>query len=70
MFGKANENHQFGTGLFVHDRIESVLKREEFICGWMSCRVPRIRLCNVIVLNVHAPTDEKSDYSKECLMWK
>jgi hypothetical protein len=29
--------------------------------------VPRGHRCNVIVLNVHAPSDEKSDDSKEFL---
>jgi endonuclease/exonuclease/phosphatase family metal-dependent hydrolase len=31
----------------------------------MSCIVLRGRWCNIIVLNAHAPTEEKSDYSKD-----
>ena len=40
------------------------LKRVEFI-GDMSHIVLRGRLCNIIVLNMHAPSEEKSDDSKD-----
>jgi hypothetical protein len=48
---------------FVHQRITSAVKRVEFVSDMLSYIVLRGRWCNIIVLNVHAPSDEKSDNS-------
>ena len=65
-YGRRNENHQLGKRFFVHQRIISAIKREEFVSDRMSYILvaPRGCWCNIIVLNVHAPSEEKSDDSR------
>ena len=46
-------------------RIVSAVKRVEFVSDRMSYIVLRGRLCNIIVLNVYAPSEETSDDSKD-----
>jgi hypothetical protein len=50
-----------GTGFFVHKRIISAVKRVESVSDRMSYIILRGRWCQVIVLNVHAPTEDKTD---------
>jgi len=66
-YGNEHENRQLGTGLFVRHRIVPAVKREEFVSDRVSYIVLRGRWFHVIVLNVHAPSEEKSDDSKDSL---
>lgn len=62
--GKQNENHQFGAGQFVHQKIAKAVNRVSFVCDKILHMVLRGCCCDVI-LNVRAPTEYRRDDSKE-----
>ena len=62
-YGKVNEIISCERD-FLHHRILSAVKREELISDRMPYIVLRGRWCNIIVLYVHAPSEEKCDDSK------
>jgi hypothetical protein len=49
----------------VHKRIISAVKRVEFVSDRMSYIILRGRWCHIIVLKVHAPTEDKTDDVKD-----
>jgi hypothetical protein len=49
----------------VHHRIASAVKRVEFVSNRVSYVFLRGRWCNIVVLNEHAPSEEKNDDSKD-----
>jgi hypothetical protein len=49
----------------VHKRIISAVKRVEFISDSMSYIILRGHRCHIIVLNLHAPTEDKTDDVKD-----
>jgi hypothetical protein len=57
-----------GAGFFVHHRTLSLVKRAETGINRMSYIVLRDAWCNVIVLNVRAPSEEKGDDSKDSFL--
>jgi hypothetical protein len=64
-YGQGNGDHQLGTGFFVHKKTASAVRGVEFTSDKMSYIILRGRWYNVIVLNVHAPCEDKGDDMKD-----
>jgi hypothetical protein len=62
-----NDNCYLGAGFFIHKGIIAV-KRAEFISDGMSHIILRSHWCDIIFLNVYAPTQDKSDDTKNNFM--
>jgi hypothetical protein len=69
-YGESNENHELVTGYFAHKRIISVVKSGEFVSDRMSYIILTDCWIHIIVLNVHAPTEDKIDDVKDSLYEK
>ena len=54
-----------GTQFFVYRGIISAVKTVEYVSDRMSYIVLRGRWCNIIVLNVPAPSEEENDDTKD-----
>jgi hypothetical protein len=51
--------------IFAHKRIISAVKRVEFVSDRMPYIILRGSWCHIIVLNIHAPTEDKTDDVKD-----
>jgi hypothetical protein len=58
-YGKGNEYHQLGTG-FSYKRVISAVRKVQSVSDRMSYIILRGGWCNIVVLNVHAPCEDKS----------
>jgi hypothetical protein len=61
--GEGNETYQLGS-VFSHIRVVSAVRRREFISDRMPYIILRGLWCNINVLNVHAPCEDKSNAVK------
>jgi exonuclease III len=59
-YGKENKNHKLGTGFLCIRESYQQLRGLR-----MSYIILRCRWCHIIVLNVHAPTENKTDDVKD-----
>ena len=65
-YGKGNENRQMGTGFLYITELYQQLREQSLLAIWCHI-VLRGRWCNIVVLNVHASSEEESDDSKDRL---
>jgi hypothetical protein len=64
-YGKVNENHELGTGsLYIRESYQQ-LRGLKLLMIDMSYIILRVFWCHIIVLNVHAPTEDKTDDVKD-----
>jgi hypothetical protein len=52
-------HNSFNTVVKMQKRIISAVKGVEFVSDRMSYTIPIGRWCHMVVLNIHAPTEEK-----------
>jgi hypothetical protein len=64
LYGKGNEIYQLGTAMFLHHSTVSAVKKLKFVSVRMSYIVLRGCWCDIIILNMNAPSVEKTDDSK------
>jgi len=59
-----NANNHLGTGFFIHKGMILAVKWVQCIQDRMSYKTIRGRWRDIIILNVHAPTEDKSHDTK------
>jgi hypothetical protein len=76
-YRNGNADYHIGTGFFVHKGIISAFKSVEFVSNRFPYIILRGCWCDVIVLNVHAPTEDEcndtrgsSDEKLRCVFYQ
>jgi hypothetical protein len=67
-YRKGHENHELGTGFFfffLHKRTTTAFKRAEFVINSICFIKIIVCWCDIIVLNVHLPTEDKTNAMKD-----
>jgi hypothetical protein len=59
--GNGNANHYLGIGFFIHQGIRSIIRGVEFVSNMMLNIIQGGHWCDVIILSMHAPTENKND---------
>jgi hypothetical protein len=57
--GEISNSRQLYIGYFTHNKITSAIKRVEFVSDRMLYITLKGHWCDIVVLNVHAPTENK-----------
>jgi hypothetical protein len=60
-YGKGYENYELGTFFFLHKRNLSAVKKFKFVSEGMLSIMLRGYWCDIIVLNINFPTEDKID---------
>jgi hypothetical protein len=65
LYGNRDPYHHRETGFSAHKGTISVVKRVDFVTDRKSHVILKGSLCDIIVLNVHAPAEVKYDDIKD-----
>ncbi|XP_025191734.1 craniofacial development protein 2-like, partial [Melanaphis sacchari] len=65
LYGKCNERRQFGVGFAVHKSLVHTIKEFKVINYRIAILIVKAKFFDIVFLNVHAPTEEKSQEEKE-----
>lgn len=65
LYGKCNESRQFGVGFAVNKSLAHTIKEFKVINCRIAILIVKAKFFDTVFINVHAPTEEKSQEEKE-----